>query len=298
MSAAIPMSIAIQLSHCTYGKTGVRLVKVERDAACHELRDITVAIQVYGDFENAYLDGDNRSVLPTDTMKNTVYVFARQQRLGEIEDFGMRLADHFMTRHAHLTGVRVAISENIWERMTCNGELSGSAFQKSAPEIRTAVIEAGRAKEKSIQSGIKDLIILKTSQSAFEGFLRDEYTTLKETQDRLFASKLSVEWTYNSDALDFKKVRQCVRAILLNIFAVHDSRSVQHTLYAMGQAALEQVGSIEQIWLSMPNRHCLSVDLSPFGLDNPNEVFVPVEEPSGLIEARLDRAFPENQRNS
>lgn len=285
------MSAAIQLSHCTYGKTGVRLVKVERDGARHDVRDITVALQVFGAFENAYLEGDNRSVLPTDTMKNTVYVFARQQRLGEIEEFGARLAEHFIARHSHLTGSRISISETIWERMRCQGQLSDSAFEMSAPECRTAVIEATRTKKTFIQAGIKNLVVLKTSQSAFKDFLRDEYTTLKETQDRLFSSRLSAEWSYNDEARDFRQVRQGVREILLSTFAVHDSQSVQHTLYAMGQVVLQQIGSIEQISLSMPNRHCLPVDLSPFGLDNPNEIFVPVEEPSGLIEARLERTL-------
>jgi urate oxidase len=288
------MSVAIQLNHCSYGKTGVRLVKVERQGAWHDLRDITIAVQVFGAFENAYLEGDNRSVLPTDTMKNTVYVLARQQPLGEIENLGLRLAEHFLSRYAHLTRVRITISENIWDRIMCNGKPNDSAFQMSGPETRTAVIEAAGTK-KSIQAGIRNLVVLKTSHSAFENFLRDEYTTLKETKDRLFASSLTAEWSYNSDARDFQETRQRVRAVLLNAFAIHHSHSVQHTLYAMGQAALQQVSSIEHIWLSMPNRHCLPVDLSPFGMDNPNEVFVPIDEPSGSIEARLDRTCPANR---
>lgn len=285
------MSAAIQLAQCCYGKTGVRLVKVERDGACHDLRDVTVAVQVFGSFEDAYLEGDNRCVLPTDTMKNTVYVLAREQRLNELEAFGTRLADHFLTRHNHLSRVRVTLSEDIWERITCNGEPHGSAFQKSGPESRTAVIEASRTK-KTIQGGIRNVALLKTSHSAFANFLRDEYTTLKETSDRLFASSMSAEWSYGSDARDFKEIRESIRTILLTVFATHDSRSVQHTLYAMGRAVLERVSSVEQIWLSMPNHHCLPVDLAPFGVDNPNEVFVPIKEPSGSIEARLSRTSP------
>lgn len=291
MSAAMQsISAVIQLAQCSYGKTGVRLVKVERDGTCHNFRDITVGVQVFGAFEDAYLEGDNQSVLPTDTMKNTVYVLARQQRLQELETFGSRLADHFLQRHSHLTQVRVTLTENIWDRIVCNGEPHGSAFQESGPQSCTAMIESGRTK-KTIQGGIRNLSLLKTSRSQFANFLRDEYTTLKETSDRLFASSMSAEWTYSSDARGFREISQCVRTILLTSFAAHDSRSVQHTLYAMGRAVLEQVSSVDEIWVSMPNRHCLPVDLSPFGMDNPNEVFVPIEEPSGVIEARINRTF-------
>jgi urate oxidase len=292
MSAAIqPMPVVIQLAQCSYGKTGVRLVKVERDGARHHLRDITVAVQVFGAFEDSYLEGDNRSVLPTDTMKNAVYVLARQQRLKELEAFGTRVADHFLSRHNHLARVRVTLSENIWERILCNGEPHGSAFQKSGTENRIVVIEADRSR-KTIQSGIHNLSLLKTSRSSFANFLRDEYTTLKETSDRLFASCMNVEWSYSRDARDFREIRQRIRTILLTEFAGHDSQSVQHTLYAMGRAVLERISAVEEIWLSMPNRHCLPVDLSPFGMDNPNEVFIPIEEPSGEIEARLSRKSP------
>lgn len=285
------MSAAIQFAECSYGKSGVRLVKVERDGSCHELRDITVAVQVFGAFENAYREGDNRSVLPTDTMKNTVYVLARQQKLEEPETFGTRLADHFLARHEHLARVRVTLSENTWNRIVCDGEPHGSAFERSGPENRTAVVDAERAK-RTIQGGIRNLTLLKTSGSAFANFLRDEYTTLKETSDRLLASTMSAEWSYNRGEQDFKEIRQHVRATLLTAFAGHNSQSVQHTLYAMAQAVLERVEAVEEIWLSMPNRHCLPVDLAPFGMDNPNEVFVPIEEPSGSIEARLNRGSP------
>ena len=283
------MSGSVQLSDYAYGKTGVRLVKVERHGSRHDLKDIDVAIQVFGAFEESFSQGDNRSVLPTDTMKNTVYVLARQQPLGEIEDFGMRLANHFLTRNSHLSRAIITITENIWERIQCHGQPQESSFQLSGPESRTAVIDKNRA-ETSVQSGIQNLVVLKTSQSAFENFLRDDYTTLKDAKDRLLGSSITAEWSYNTEAGDFNETWRSVRSILLDTFVAHESRSVQHTLYAMGQAVLQKCTSIEQIQLSMPNRHCLLVDLSPFRLENPNEVFVPVEEPSGLIEATLKRA--------
>lgn len=282
------MSDSIQLSNCAYGKTGVRLIKVEHNGARHHVRDLNVAIQFSGAFEDAYIEGDNHSILPTDTMKNTVYVLARQQTLGEIEDFGGRIANHFLSRNSHLTRVRITICENIWERIMFDGQKHDSSFQMSGPESRTAVIDASPAKM-SIYAGIKNLVVLKTSRSSFQHFLRDEYTTLKDTGDRLFASCINAEWSYQNRVEDFKKNWFYIRSNLLNTFATHESRSVQHTLYAMGHAVLQQVGAIEKIRLAMPNRHCLAVDLSPFCLDNPNEVFVPLEEPSGWIEATLNR---------
>jgi urate oxidase len=281
------MRPSIQLSECSYGKSGVRLVKVERHGARHEMKDLTVAIQVYGAFDAAYSDGDNRLVLPTDTMKNTVYALAGQAPLGEIETFGMRLAQHFLERNSHFARVRIRISEKIWQAIGCNGKPQHS-FQQMGPEHRTAVVESGRSKT-WVQAGIADLVVLKTSKSGFAQFLTDEYTTLKETQDRLLGSSVNAQWIYMAVGQDAESPWKAVRGTLLDVFASHESRSVQHTLFAMGQAVLDRFEGIEEIRLSMPNRHCQLVDLSPFKMDNPNEVFVPIEEPSGSIEAVLKR---------
>lgn len=283
------MSATIQLSNYAYGKTGVRLVKVERhENGRHDLKDIDVSIQVFGCFETSYSQGDNRCVLPTDTMKNTVYALARQKPLGEIEEFGVRLADHFLGRNSHFSRVRIGISEKLWQRIGKDSQAQGSAFQAAGEESRNAVIDSTR-EEIRIQSGIADLLVLKTSRSAFENFLRDEYTTLRDAQDRLLCSRVKAEWLCSSSIQDFGATWSAVRNTLLDCFATHDSRSVQHTLYAMGAAVLEQHHDVSEIRLSMSNRHCLPVDLSAFHLENPNEVFMPVEEPSGLMEATLKR---------
>jgi urate oxidase len=282
------MPASIELSECSYGKSGVRLVKVERHGASHEMKDLTVAIQVHGAFDAAYSEGDNRLILPTDTMKNTVYVLAGQGPLGEIENFGMRLAKHFLERNSHFARVRVRISEKIWQAIGCNGEPQHS-FQQVGPECRTAVVESSKS-ETLVQAGIADLVVLKTSKSGFAKFLADEYTTLKETRDRLLGSSVNAHWSYMSVRQDAESPWKAVRGTLLDVFASHESRSVQHTLFAMGQAVLDRFECIEEIRLSMPNRHCQLVDLSPFKMDNPNEIFVPLEEPSGSIEAVLKRS--------
>jgi len=283
------MAASIRLTDNRYGKSRVRLVKVERHATRNDIKDLSVDIQLTGDFEASYTTGDNRLVIPTDTMKNTVYALARKAPIGEIEEFALRIAEHFLQRHAHVAGARIDISENLWRRIERDGRTHADSFQLWGPERRTAAVHRDRERT-AIEAGIADLVVLKTKNSAFEGFLRDEYTTLRETNDRLFGTAVKAEWSYNATSLKFGDLWNGTRETLLEIFASHDSRGVQHTLSAMGEAVLERFPAVSEIHLSMPNRHCLLVDLSPFQLDNPNEVFVPTDEPHGLIEATLTRS--------
>jgi urate oxidase len=273
----------VLLTENRYGKSRVRLVKVERNGPRHNLKDLNVDIRLTGAFEESYTVGDNSSVVATDTMKNTVYALARQVPVGEIEEFGLRLADHFLSRNAHVSGARIAITENEWSRIHSNGLPHDHSFVQGA-EKRTALIEQG-----IVTSGITGLVVLKTTRSAFEGYIHDEYTTLKETKDRLFGTAITAEWVYRDGKHAYGDLWRTVRQILLEVFAEHDSLGVQHTLHAMGESVLERIAEIEEIRISMPNRHCLLVDLAPFGLDNPNEVFVPTDEPHGIIEATLKR---------
>ena len=272
-----------------YGKSRVRLVKVERSGSRHEMKDLNVDVLLSGDFSAAYLEGDTRQILPTDTMKNTVYALARQQPLGEIEEFGQRLAEHFLCGNARVSSIRITISESDWSRIRVGGQEHDHAFIRAGEERRTSVVWQDRSGV-TVKAGVADLIVLKTTRSAFEGFLHDEYTTLKDSRDRLLGTAVKAEWTYAPGARDYGKLWQTARTTILEVFAGHDSRSVQHTLHAIGEAVLERVPEVTRMELSMPNRHCLWVDLAPFGLDNPNEVFVPTEEPHGLIEAVLTRA--------
>jgi urate oxidase len=272
--------MSIVLAANRYGKSRVRLVKVERNAARHELTDLNIDIQLTGDFAFSYLEGDNRQVLPTDTMKNTVYALAGQRALGQIEEFGLRLADHFLSRNPQVATAAIAISQTNWQRF------HDHAFVRGGEERRTAVVQQDRSTT-SIRSGIDNLVILKTAGSAFTGYLRDQYTTLKETRDRIFGTAVKAEWIARDQSygVNWKAVRETI----LQIFAEHASEGVQHTLYAIGEAVLDRVEAISEIHLVMPNRHCLLVDLSPFGQENSNEVFQPIDEPHGLIEATLRR---------
>jgi urate oxidase len=155
-------------------------------------------------------------------------------------------------------------------------------------ESWTAVVTRDRQRVE-IVSGLTNLVVLKTADSAFSAFSRDEYTTLPETEDRILATSITASWIYRSADVNFS-TRQQIRAALVDTFAAHVSRSVQHTLYAMGEAALASCADITAITLALPNRHHLLVDLEPFGLDNPHEIFVATEEPFGLIEATVRRS--------
>lgn len=276
------------LTQTSYGKSRIRLVRVTRHDDRHELRDFTVAIAFEGRYDTSYTDGDNRDVLPTDTMKNTVYALAARDGVGEPEAFGILLGRHFIERNPALTRVHVDVVDHSWGRLTVGDRDHGRAFVRQGPDTRTARIATDR-EGVSVSAGIADLVIMKTSHSAFAGYPRDEFTTLPETTDRLFATSMTATWIYTDGEIEFASTYLTVRKTLLAAFAEHDSLSVQHTLYAMGQAVLDSIDVIQNISLEMPNRHHLPIDLTRLGLENRNEVFVATEEPHGLIKATLSR---------
>jgi urate oxidase len=267
-----------------YGKSRVRLVKVRRPphGAPHELADLTIDVQLEGAFDAVYVDGDNRPCIATDTMKNTVYALARQDPVAHVEAFASRLADHFIAKPA-VARARITAVEHRWARLAA----SPHAFVQPGGEQWTAVVTRD-ARSSSIVAGLTNLVVLKTADSAFAGFPREQFTTLPETDDRILATSVTASWTYRAGVIAFA-VRERIRAVLVDTFAAHKSRSVQHTLYAMAEAALAACAEITDITLTMPNRHHLLVDLEPFGLDNPNEVFVATDQPFGLIEATVRR---------
>jgi urate oxidase len=274
--------MSIMLAENSYGKQAVRLVTVRRYPDRHELKDLTVAIRFEGDFAAAYTDGDNRGVLPTDTMKNTVYALAAGHPFDDIEDFGLLLTDHFLSNNPRASRVRIDLTEHPWEPI----ETSKTAFRQAGSERRTAEVTREREGAK-VLAGLENLVVMKTAKSAFEGFPRDRYTTLPETADRLLATAVRATWRYSRPDVPFGLWHQ-VRRVLLETFAEHDSRSVQHTLHAMGEAVVRTL-DVEEIHLAMPNRHHIPVDLRPFGMENRNEIFVATPEPYGLIEGTVRR---------
>jgi urate oxidase len=276
------------LTHTAYGKSRVRLVQVLRRGDRHDLRDLAIGIRFEGDYDASFSAGDNRDVLPTDTMKNTVYALAAQEPLREPEAFALRLAEHFLAHNAQLRRATIDVVDYQWRRIGIGEREHGQAFMRRGPDTRVATVTADR-QAVVVESGIDDLIVMKTAESAFSNFKHDEFTTLRDTRDRLLATALTARWRYSEPDLPFGSTWRVIRDALLRTFAEHESESVQHTLYAMGREVLDSVDVVASITLVMPNRHHLPVDLSPFGLENRNEIFVATEEPYGRIEATLSR---------
>jgi urate oxidase len=281
------MSPSSVLSWNRYGKSRVRLVKVRRTGSRHDVVDLTVNVQLEGAFEAVFTEGDNTSCLATDTMKNTVYALARHDPLEHVEAFALRLADHFIAQPA-VASARISVAEDKWAHLAAGRDPDPHAFVKSGGEQWTAEVTRDRGGAQ-VESGLTNLVVMKTAGSAFSGFPRDQYTTLPETEDRILATSITASWRYREGTSAFG-ARDTIRDGLLAAFAAHRSRSVQHTLHAMGEAALAACADVTEITLALPNRHHLLVDLSPFGLDNPNEIFVATDQPFGLIEATVKRA--------
>ncbi len=275
-----------------YGKTGVRLMKVTRDGATHSIAEWTVRVLLEGDYADVFLHGDNTDVLATDTMKNTVYARAQVSTARSLEAFAAELASFLLERNGRVTAVEVHIVSAMWKRLMVDGKPHAHAFMKGSGELATATLKRRRDGGVELRSGIEEMVVLKTAQSGFVGFKRDELTTLAETADRLLGTAVAASWIYSAEMEDAEamRARESVRETLLRTFALHESKSVQQTLYAMGEDALTAVPALTEITLTMPNRHNLLVDLQRFGQENANEIFVPIDEPSGYIEARVTRA--------
>ena len=286
----------IEIIENRYGKSRVRLVKVTRHPATaekpahHDLHEWTVELLLEGDFDTSYSEGDNSKLLATDTMKNTVYSVARRSTANSIEAFAHELADFLLTRNPQVSATLIKVESVMWKRLTFDGQPHPDTFMRGSAERQIARLRLTR-KTQTVTSGFEDLIVMKTANSGFSGFLRDELTTLPETADRLLGTAVTAHWTYTAPPpkADFNHLREAMRESMLKAFATHESLSVQHTLHAMAKAALENQ-AIDGIHLIMPNKHCLLVDLTRFGQDNPNEIFVPTDEPHGTIEARLRRS--------
>ena|ERR1039458_278706 len=272
-----------------YGKSRVRLSRITRHGDRHDFNEWNVRVLLEGDFESSYTEADNSKVLPTDTMKNTVYYVARGSKAVTIEEFAMELGDYLLANNAQVSGVKVEIEERSWERMVVDGSPEATTFKLGGPELQTVRAVRDQGRDWSISSGVDGMTILKTTKSAFTGYIKDKLTTLKPATDRIFGTRATVKWDYASAAQNFAQVRARIVAALLREFAAHNSMSVQHTLFDMGKAALEAAPEIARIHLTMPNLHHLLADLSPFGQDNPNHIFVPIDEPHGYIEATIER---------
>jgi urate oxidase len=286
------MTGRIVLGANQYGKAECRLVKITRglpnDPARHEIEDLNVTTQLRGDFAACHTEGDNSQVVATDTQKNTVYAFAREHGIGSPEDLLLRLTTHFVDGVEWVSGSTLSAEQYLWERIQVDGDGHDHSFVRSGRETRTTVITRD-GDETTVVSGLKDCTVLKSTGSEFHGFPRDRYTTLPETTDRILATSLTATWRYTGTGHDFNALYEGIKAVLLTTFSNVHSLALQQTIFEMGQAVLEQYDEVAEVSLSCPNKHHFLVDLAPFDLENPGEVFFAADRPYGLIQATVLR---------
>jgi urate oxidase len=277
----------IELSANRYGKAAIRIVRVGRDETPHHLRDLTVAVALEGDFASAHTDGDNSQVIPTDTMKNTAYAYALDTLSGSIEAYATALARHFLD-FDQVDRATVNVREHGWRPIDVAGTPAPDAFVRTGEGTRVATVSADRG-ETTVDAGIEDLVVMKTTRSGFSGFPRDRYTTLPDRDDRLMATKVTAMWRYGARDLDFDASWSAIRTTLLEVFADHHSPSVQTSIWIMANAMLERHAELDEVRMVLPNLHHWQVDLAPFGLVNDQAVYLATTEPHGLIEATVRR---------
>ena len=285
--------MGIVLGPNRYGKAETRVVRIVRDTPRHEIRDLNVSTSLRGDFAAAHTDGDQSQVLPTDTQKNTAFAFAKRHGVTSPEDYALALGGRLLDATPAASGATVAVEEYAWDRIPVDGTGHDHAFVRRGGEVRTTSVDLTTGGGAVVVSGLRDLVVLKSTGSEFKGFLRDEYTTLPDADDRILATALRATWQYDAAAatggLDWNATYDDVRSLLLATFATTYSRALQETLYAMGSAVLEAHEEIAEISFAAPNKHHFLVDLAAFGLDNPGEVFIAADRPYGLIEATVTR---------
>ncbi len=282
--------MAAELIHHEYGKSSVRVTRVRRLADRHELVELNVDITLSGAFERSYTHGDNSAVVATDSMKNTVYLLAKSHPLDSPESFAMHLAKHFVETYPQVNIGTVECRQSNWRRIEVAGAGHPTAFESGGAETRCARVTVDRKNSSpEIRGMLRDLLILKTTDSAFAGFVRDQFTTLPETSDRILATELTAEWIFLSPFADFNTAFSRIRSAMVETFATHKSDAVQQTLLEMATAALAAVPSIGFITLRMPNKHRVPFNFKPFGLEFNNDVYMTTDEPSGMIAATLKR---------
>ncbi len=284
--------MGVTLGHNQYGKAETRVVRVYRNADPdpHELVDYNVSVALSGDFADIHLTGDNARCLTTDATKNTVNAFAKEygEEARQPESFGLALARHFVEDVQPVHRARIKLEMYPWRRLSHGGSPHPHAFVRVGDYVRTATVtyEGGRA---WVVSGVRDLVVLKTTDSEFYGFLEERYTTLRSTHDRVMASSVTAQWWHIDEDVDWGKSHQAAMDTMTDVFAGHHSLALQQTMYAMGEAMIDGDPSIAEVRFSLPNKHHFVIDLSPFDLENDNEVFHADDRPYGYIEGTIRR---------
>ncbi|MFI6443902.1 factor-independent urate hydroxylase [Kitasatospora sp. NPDC050543] len=285
-----------------YGKAENRIVRVYRDSTRHEIKDLNVSVALSGDLDDVHLTGSNANCLPTDTTKNTVFAFAKEYGIESAEQFGITLAKHFVDNNEPIHRARIRIEEYTWDRIKTpdssarfiGSEEVGHSFVRNGGEVRTSQITYdGESFE--VISGLKDLVVMNSTNSEFWGYIKDKYTTLQEAYDRILATQVTARWKYGFSGRDeepqpnWNRSYTHVRRHLLEAFAETYSYSLQQTLHSMGTRVLNNRAEVDEVRLELPNKHHFLVDLEPFGLKNDNEVYYAADRMYGLIEGTVHR---------
>lgn len=276
------------ISH-TYGKARVRVMRIHRDGDYNEVRETGVQIMLDGDFAASFTDGDNRTVVATDTIKNIAYIVARETLTASVEDYGQAVAARFLERYDQVTQATVSLHETRWTRASFGGKPHPHSFVLDANGKPTATVVAPRGAAPSVTSGIAGYTFLKSTGSGWVDFVMDDYTTLPPTADRVAATAMDAQWTWLSPPADYEAANALVLSTMLEVFATTYSRGVQDSLFRMGEAALAAVPELATIRMACPNKHYLPTRLEPFGMSSDNTVFIATDEPHGQIECVVGR---------
>jgi urate oxidase len=276
-----------RIGESTHGESRVRMLRVVRRGDRHDPRDLTVSLRFEGNFASAFREGRSAGVVPGETLKNLVHAAARQHASGEIECFGLELARRVLETHPQIAKVRVEISEQPWHRIEAGGKAQGQAFVLGGPEQRNTAITSNGT-QVAVVSGIENLTVMRTAGFAPPG-RRPAKDDVDEGQPPIVVGALSLRWTYSTPDVTFAAYRQGVRTVVLDAIAFHASHSVQHTLYAIGDVLLASYPEISVVSLAMHERPYRPADLFQSNVENPDELFVALDEPVGIVEVTLER---------
>ena len=276
------------LVHHRYGKGEVRVMRVHRDGERHEVRELTLRVMAEGDFARTYTHADNSNSVSTDTIKNVVNVVARENLALDGELFCQAVAGKLLSSYPQIASVVVSGHQTKWQRLSFDDRPHPHSFVLDANGKPFCEARTTRAAT-SFTSGIDGYTFMKSTQSGWAGYVKDRYTTIPETDDRLCATAMNARWEWSRPPADFTRANETVLSTLIEVFATTWSASVQDSLYRMGEAALAAVPELVTVKLACPNKHYLLVNLAPFNLDNNNQVFLPTDEPHGQIECTVGR---------
>jgi len=288
---------------CRYGKDNIRVMKVDKDEATktHTVTEMTVCVLLEGEIESSYTHADNSVIVPTDTMKQTTYIMAKQNPVNPPELFASILGTHFVDTYKWIHTAHITIVTHRWTRMTIDGKPHPHSFSRDGDEKRLVECDVIEGKGIQIRSAISDLLVLKSTGSQFHSFNTDDFTILKDTYDRILSTSVDAGWKWKTMTMDqvtaesakFDKTWTAARDITMKTFALDDSASVQNTMYKMCGQILDSEALVEAVDYELPNKHYFEIDLSwHHGLKNTGkdaQVYAPQSDPNGLIKCTVTR---------